>query len=216
MNRDSGLWPQSLRQSQQILHSKRHAACSRGKTRAGDVNEHRTPAPSHPGPDIMIDFDEEVVESIATPKPVAWFIGRPGDGTIVIPICGLFTPGGSLRNAPGRKQGARAREPIRPPPQSQRTKPAARRPAVALALIRSDAPPPHRNRQDQGSGAQQALRFAPRPRPNRNVTKKYPAHSVHPSGKANSQPPLALVSCHVLRRASVAQPKPPCADWKRH
>jgi hypothetical protein len=162
------------------------------------MNEHRAPAPGHPGPDIMVDFDKQVIEGVAAPQPVAWFIGRPHDGTIVTSVAGVFTPGGGLRNAPGRQQGARTRQPVRPPPQSQRAKPAARRPAIALAFIRFDAAAPQRHRQDQGPGAQQASRFAPRQRLNRNIAKKYPAHSVHPSRKANSQLSLAPVSCHVL------------------
>jgi hypothetical protein len=171
------------------------------------MNEHRAPASGHPRPDIMVDFDKEVIEGVAPPQPIPWFIGRPSHGAVVVSIAGVFTPSGGLRYAPGRQQCARAREPVRPPPQSQWTKPAARRPAVALAFIRFDAALPQGYRQDQRPGAQQASRFAPRQRPNRNIAKEYPAHSVHPSGKANSQLPLAPVFWHVLRRASVAQPK---------
>lgn len=178
------------------------------------MNEHRAPAPGHPRPDIMVDFDKEVIEAVVAPQPVAWFIGRPSDGTVVIPIGGLFTPSGGPRYAPGRQQCARARELIRPPPQSQRTKLATWRPAIALAFIRYDTASPQSHWQDQRPGAQQASRFAPRQRLNRNIAKKHSAHSVHPSGKANSQLSLAPVSCHVLGRASVAQPKPLCADWK--
>jgi hypothetical protein len=131
----------------------------------------------------MVDFNKEVVQSIAPPKPIAWFTGRPHDGTVVVPVSGLFTPGGGLCNAPGRQQAARAREPIRAPPQSQRPKPALRRAAVALAFIGFNAAPAERGRQDQRSCAKQAFRSSPRPRPNRNIAKKYSAHSVHLPGK---------------------------------
>src|ERR1700728_1437655 len=108
MNRDSRLWPYPLRQS----------ACGWGKARPSHVDENRTAAAGYPGPHVMVDFNEKVVEAIAAPKPVAWFIGRPGHGVVIISVGGVLAPGGFTSNAAGWQRGARVPRSIRPPPQS--------------------------------------------------------------------------------------------------
>jgi hypothetical protein len=71
------------------------------------VDENRTAAAGYPGPHVMVDFNEKVVEAIAAPKPVAWFIGRPGHGVVIISVGGVLAPGGFTGDAAGWQRGAR-------------------------------------------------------------------------------------------------------------
>src|SRR5579872_4455702 len=103
------------------------------------MDEYGTTAPGDPRPDVVVDFDEKIVEPVTSPKPVAWFIGRPDHRAVVVAVTRVFAPGQALVNEPCRQHGGRAAHSIRSPPQSQRAKPAARRPAIALTLIGLDA-----------------------------------------------------------------------------
>ena len=57
------------------------------------MNENRAAATGDPGPRVVVDLDEHVVEAVAAPKPVAWFIGRPREGAVVAPVGWVFAPG---------------------------------------------------------------------------------------------------------------------------
>src|ERR1700685_2528127 len=105
------------------------------------MDENRAAATGHPGPYVMVDFNEEVIEAVVTPEPVAWFIGRPHHRVVIVSISGILAPGGSTANTAGRQRAGRMAQSVRPPPQSQRTKPPARRPAGFPPPLPLYAPP---------------------------------------------------------------------------
>jgi hypothetical protein len=56
------------------------------------VDEYRTAASGDPGPRIVVDLDNQIVESIGAPEPITWFIGRAPESAIVAPVGRIFTP----------------------------------------------------------------------------------------------------------------------------
>jgi len=127
------------------------------------MNKHRAAPAGDPGPSVVIDFDEDIVETILTPKPIAWFNGRPTHRAVIIAVRGVFAPSIGGADPPRRQQSLRTRQAIRPPPQPQREESPARRPPIALAFIRLDAAAADRNRYNEGTGPQDALPMAARP-----------------------------------------------------
>src|SRR5262245_60412369 len=103
------------------------------------MHEDRATASGHPRTGIVVDLDDEVVEVVAAPQPVAWFIGRAPERPIIAAVRGIFAPGNIAGNALRRQQSFGPRRPVRPPPQPPEPKPAPRRAAVALALVGADA-----------------------------------------------------------------------------
>ncbi len=92
-------------------------------------------------PSVVVNFDNEIIEAIGTPQPVAWFIGRPVEGPVVSSIGRVFAPGVFRPDPPDRQQGARPRQAVGSPPQPNRMKLPGRRRAVAFPLGRFDAGP---------------------------------------------------------------------------
>src|ERR1700687_1682454 len=92
-------------------------------------------------PSVVVSFDNEIIEAIGTPQPVAWFIGRPVEGPVVSCTARFSAPGASGPDPPDRQQGARPRQAVGSPPQPNRMKLAGRRRAVAFPLGRFDAGP---------------------------------------------------------------------------
>jgi hypothetical protein len=107
---------------------------------ARQMQEYRAAAAGHARPGVVVDLDDEVVQMIFPPQPVAWFSGRAVEWPVISPVGGIFAPGDIAGNAPDRQQCARARVAVRPPPQAQEPKPAARSGPVALELVGPDAP----------------------------------------------------------------------------
>ena len=50
--------------------------------RPGHMDEHRAAPPGHPRPRVVVDFDDEVIEMVVPPQPVAGFIGRRRNGRL--------------------------------------------------------------------------------------------------------------------------------------
>src|SRR4029079_8519146 len=61
----------------QCRQFQRHAARGRGETRSGHMDKARAAPTSHPRPGVVVDLDNDVVQPVLAPKPVAWFNGRP-------------------------------------------------------------------------------------------------------------------------------------------
>jgi hypothetical protein len=123
----------------------------------GNVNEHRAAAAGDSGPRIVVDLDNQIVETVGAAEPVAWFSGRAPEGPVIAAIRGILAPGEVGRDPPHRQGGARPLQTVSPPPQSNRMKPAGRRSAIALALIRLDATAAKRNAYGSGSSDHDAL-----------------------------------------------------------
>ena len=105
------------------------------------MQEYSAAAARNARPSVVVDFDNEIIEAIGTPQPVAWFIGRPVEGPVVPSIGRIFAPGVVGPDPPDRQQGARPRQAVGSPPQPNRMKLAGRRRAVAFPLGRFDAGP---------------------------------------------------------------------------
>ncbi len=105
------------------------------------MQEYSAAAAGNTRPSVMVDFDDEIVEAVGAPQPVAWFIGRPVEGTVVPSIGRVFAPGVVGSDPPDRQQGARPRQAVGSPPQPNRTKLPGRCRAVAFPLGRFDAGP---------------------------------------------------------------------------
>ena len=141
MNYNSRLGRQPAQQPLQVAARKRDTARSRGKTRPRDMNEYSAAVAGNARPGVMVDFDDQIIESIGALEPVPWFIGRPPERAVIASVRGVFAPGVVHRDSPDRQEGTRARQAVRPPPQPNRMKSAGRRSAVAFAFRRLDACP---------------------------------------------------------------------------
>ena len=146
---------------------------------------------SHPRPRIVIDLDNDIVEAIFAPEPITWFNGRPPKSPVVAPVLGIFAPSVGAADPAGWQRGSRQRQPIRPPPQPQCPKGAARRTAIAFALVGSDAAASERDRHAPGAGAEPALRWPAGPRPDMDRSERGPLHVRSGGGDF----PTAACSC---------------------
>lgn len=105
------------------------------------MQEYSAAAASNARPGIVVNFDNEIIEPIRTPQPVAWFIGRPVEGPVVPSIGRIFAPSVIGPDPPDRQQGARPRQAVGSPPQPNRMKLSGRRRTVAFPLGGLDAGP---------------------------------------------------------------------------
>ncbi len=163
MNYDSGLRPKPARQHSKIARPKRDAAGCRRETRARNMDKDCAAQPGNAWPGVVIDLDDDVIEPVVPPKPVAWFIGRPLKCMIVAPVVGVFAPCVGGPNTANGEPCPGARKPVGTPPQSHRTKLPVRRATIALPLVGADAGAAKRNRQAPRTGAEPPLRPPPRP-----------------------------------------------------
>ena len=95
----------------------------------------------HSRPRVVIDLDNDIVETVFAPQPVAWFNGRPSKRMIVAPVFGIFAPSIGPADSADWEHRSRGRAPVASPPQPQRPERAAGRPAIALALVGLNAGP---------------------------------------------------------------------------
>jgi hypothetical protein len=66
------------------------------------MDEHSAAAPRNTRAGVVIDLDDDVVQAILAPKPIAWFIGRPMERPIVAAVLRVFAPRICGSNRPGR------------------------------------------------------------------------------------------------------------------
>lgn len=190
MNNDSCLHRNMPKQLQQIAPAKRHAARSRCKAMAGDMDEHGAATPRHPRPPVVVDLDNKIIEAVVPSKPVAWFSGRPTERAVIAAIRRIFTPCVARPDAADGQQGRRSRRPIGPPPQPDRAKPADGCSAVSLPFIGFDGASAQRDPQRlRPAGHQPALPTAARTGTYMNETDRFSPHR-----DPDSQSGLAPVS----------------------
>lgn len=154
MNLNSSLWTDVAQQSPQITQFERDAAGGRRTARARHVDENRTAAPCYAGPRVVIDLDNNVVESVIAPQPISWFIGRPTKEAIVASVGWILAPGIGAANGADRKQCPRSRQTVGSPPQPHRPECAPWGTAIAFPLIRLDAGTAEGHRDQQVTRAQ--------------------------------------------------------------
>jgi hypothetical protein len=109
------------------------------------MQKHRAAAAGDARPGVVIDLDDEIVEMIVAPEPVAALIRTQPQRLVVVTILRVLAPGVFRADgAHGEKRG-RPSMPVRPPPQLPRPECAFWRAAVAFALAGLDAAAPERN-----------------------------------------------------------------------
>ena len=94
------------------------------------MDEHRAAAPSHPRAGVVVDFDDEIVQVVLPPEPVAWFSGRAAEGPVVAPVSGILAPGDIAGNASCGQQCPRPRVTVCPPPQPDQRNVRGRAPSL--------------------------------------------------------------------------------------
>src|SRR5436853_7918709 len=83
LNRDCCLGPEPSKQPAQVASRECDASGSRRAVWPSHMQEHSAAAPGDAGPGVVVDLDDDVVEAVVAPEPVAWFIGRAAKWTIV-------------------------------------------------------------------------------------------------------------------------------------
>src|ERR1700749_2833620 len=163
------------------------------------MDKDRAAPTSHPRPGVVIDLDNDVVEPVLAPKPVAWFNGRPAERPIVPPVLSIFAPGVGRADPAGRQRGPRQGKPVRPPPQSQWPEQAARGAAIALALIGLDTAAAERNRHTPRAGAEKPLRWPAGSGPDMDGGNGRSAHSVDGGGDFPTAACSCILTCSTSR-----------------
>jgi hypothetical protein len=158
-----------------------------------------TPA-GHPRPRIVIDFDNDVVEAVRPPEPVAWFNGRPSKRAVVATVLWIFAPGVGRADPAGRQRGPRQGKPVRPPPQSRGPERTARGAAIALALIGLDTAAAERDWHAPRAGAKKALRWPARSGPDMNGGDGRSGHSVGGGGDFPTAACSCILTCSTSRQ----------------
>ena len=130
----------------------------------------------HARPCVVIDLDDDVVEPVLAPEPVAWVSGRLAERPIVTPVPGVLAPGVGPADATRRQHGPGSGKPIGPPPQPERPERAPRSSAVALVLVGPDAAAAECDRHAPRACPEPALRAPAGPRPDVNRPERRPLH----------------------------------------
>lgn len=157
LNQDSGLPPEARQQPAQARRGQGDAAGRRLKSGSGNVDKDGAAPAGDAWPCIVIQFDNVVVDMVLAPQPVAGMPIRQKEVLVIAAIFRIFAPrvegcdrtGGEPRRWPSRTVG--------PPPQPDRPEAAARRAAIALALIGLDPGSPKRHRNCSRSSDQPTL-----------------------------------------------------------
>src|SRR5215510_4979633 len=102
------------------------------------MQEHGAAATGNAGPRVVIDLDDQVVEPVVAPEPVAWLIGRAAEWAVVAAVGCILAPGHGGVDADGRQSRCGLWAAVRTPPQPSEAEPAARRGPVAFALVGPD------------------------------------------------------------------------------
>jgi hypothetical protein len=109
------------------------------------MQEHRAATPRYARSGIVIDLDNEVIEAVFAPEPVATAAALQPDRPVVMPVVRVFAPGVLRADGADRQEGPRPLVTVAPPPEPQGVKDAPGRAAIALALVGPDAAPAERD-----------------------------------------------------------------------
>src|SRR5579863_834957 len=103
------------------------------------MQENGAAAAGDPRGGVVVDLDDEVVEVIIAPEPVAVLVNSELDRPVIMPAGGVFAPGVVLPDRANREVRFRPRVAVGAPPQPPGTEYTFRGSAVALALIGNDS-----------------------------------------------------------------------------
>ena len=148
---DAGAWAKARKQAAQRGTVECDASSGRSKARPRHVNEHRASAAGDSWTAVVVQLDDQVVEAIGSPEPVAGMVRRKTDWLVVAAVGRVFAPAVVAVDAPDRQARARAGCAVGSPPQPPESERAARRTAIAFALIGFNAAAPKRNRERKRS-----------------------------------------------------------------
>jgi len=140
------------------------------------MNENRAAAPGNPRTDIVIDFDEEIIERIIPPQPVAGFLGRSSKWTIVPAVPHIFAPGEIRGNRSRREWAARPGVAVPAPPQAHEPVTTPGRGAVPLEFVGADTPAAQGHRHGQRPGQKDAFAPSARAKPHANEIERAISH----------------------------------------
>jgi hypothetical protein len=110
------------------------------------VQEHGAATSRDPRPGIVVYLDQDVVQPVVPPQPVAWFIGRPSEWPVVAAVAGILAPGGVGADPSNRQDSSGPPAAVGPPPDTERAEPAGRGASVPFPLIGSNAGAADRDR----------------------------------------------------------------------
>ncbi len=144
------------------------------------MNEDRTATVGNAGPRIVIKLDDQVVEMILAPKPVRAALWVKPHRAIIVAVARVLRPAILLADAAQRQPRTRTRQAVCPPPEPNQPEAAARGPAVALALVCSDAAPAQRHRKNAMSGKEMPAGWAASRRRYPNQAEPRSFHRISP------------------------------------
>ncbi len=176
MNHDSRVWSEPSQQALQGGRGHGDAAGGRGEARPRHMNEHGAAAAGDPGPRVVVDLDDEVVERIAAGQAVAGGAGQEADRPVVAAVGRVLAPAVGGVDRANRQQGGRPWRAVAAPPQADRPEPARGRAAVPFPLVGLDAAAAERHGNPLGTRRKPAAAAVARPRPDVDSRKRNGVH----------------------------------------
>src|SRR5262249_55588772 len=113
------------------------------------MDEHRATASGDTRPRIVINLDDEVIKIIDARQPISACGCGHFDWPIILAVSGIFAPTIRRGYALYRQRCRRTRVLVRTPPQPPEPEAAARRAAIAFALVGLDSAASERHWQGQ-------------------------------------------------------------------
>jgi hypothetical protein len=129
-------------QAAQVRRLESDAASGRPEARSCHVEEYGAAAVRDSRPRVVVELDDDVVEAVVAPQPIAPRLLRQSDRPVVAPVGRILAPGIGSADRPNRQKRARPRTAIRPPPHPSRAKPSLRRGAIAFPFVGANAGSP--------------------------------------------------------------------------
>lgn len=158
-------------------HIEGDAAGSRPQSRSRHMDEYCAATVRNPGPGIVIELDDQVIEVIIAPQPVAGCMFRSTDRPVVASIRRILAPGVGSVDAAHRQSGARTWTAIGAPPHLTRPESSLRRRPVAFTLVGANAGSPERGSASRRIGENPATRRQARSRPDVNKSQGCQSHT---------------------------------------
>ena len=112
------------------------------KSWPGHVDEYGAAAAGDARPGVVVDFDDQIVEVVGAAEPVAWFIGRAPERSVVAPVGGSSHQAsfGPMRRTGSQRRG-RGRRSARHHSRSGRNRPRGVPPSPSRLSARTPARP---------------------------------------------------------------------------
>ena len=106
------------------------------------MQEYRAAAAGNARRGVVIDLDDEIVEMVVAPEPIATVIAIQPYRPVVMAAVGVLAPGVLRPDGANGQEGMRPRVSVGAPPQSPRPEGAFWGSAIALTLVGDDSAAP--------------------------------------------------------------------------